>query len=299
MDKVTLAVVSRNYFNVPAWIGLAEGLFAAEGLSVRIDHIEGIEEVNDRLHDGRADLAYGVTEHVVLDVEAGRRQSIIGGNVNRLPFMLIARPGIETLGDLRGRRIGVSSVRAGSSSLIMKLLATEGLHYPRDYEIVPCGPILARWELLRAGEIDAGLQGAPLDRIALDQGFISLCNPRESVPDFQFTSLNVAGWAATNRDRLIRFLRAFIRAHERFYADPDAAARVAATEAGIERRYADLAWDEYTSAEIFPRDGRASIPAVQTLIETSTLVRELPSRESVRAENYIDHSWIEQAHRSF
>ena len=70
MDKLTLAVVSRNYFNVPAWIARAEGLFAAEGLDVAIDHIEGIEEVNDRLKDGRAELAYGVTEHVILDADA-------------------------------------------------------------------------------------------------------------------------------------------------------------------------------------------------------------------------------------
>ncbi len=299
MDRLTFAVVSRNYFNLPAWIGLSEGLFRDEGLDVAIDHIEGIEEVNDRVGDGRADLAYGVTEHVILDAEAGGSQVIIGGNVNRLPFQLVARPGIATLGDLRGCRIGVSSIRAGSSSLIMKFLAAKGLDYPDDYELVACGPILARWEMLQSGEIDAGLQGAPLDRIAIDRGYMALCNPRDTVPDFQFTGLNVnSQWAALNGDRLIRFLRAFIRAHRHFYADRDAAARVAAEQAGIERRYADLAWDEYTGAEIFPRDGCASVAGVQTLIETSALIRALPKRARTRAEDYIDHSWIEAARRS-
>src|SRR3712207_7374002 len=51
-------------------------------------HIEGIEEVDARVRDGRAQLAYGVTEHVVLDAEAGGRQTIVGGNVNKLPFSL-------------------------------------------------------------------------------------------------------------------------------------------------------------------------------------------------------------------
>jgi ABC-type nitrate/sulfonate/bicarbonate transport system substrate-binding protein len=119
MDQLTLAVVSRNYFNLPCWIGLHAGLFAAEGLDVRIDHIEGIEEVNERLRDGRAQLAYGVTEHVILDAEAGGTQRIIGGNVNRLPFSFIARAGIADYAGLRGKRIGVSSLRAGSSSLII------------------------------------------------------------------------------------------------------------------------------------------------------------------------------------
>src|SRR3712207_2324707 len=34
MDRLTLAVVSRNYFNMPAWIAQHAGLFAAEGLEV-------------------------------------------------------------------------------------------------------------------------------------------------------------------------------------------------------------------------------------------------------------------------
>jgi len=296
MDRLTLAVVSRNYFNMPAWIALHAGLFAAEGLEVAIEHIESIEEVNDRLRDGRAQLAYGVTEHVILDVESGGRQVIIGGNVNKLPFSLIARPGIRGFEDLRGKRIGVSSIRAGSSSLIMKLLAARGLHHPRDYELVPCGPILARWELLHTGGIDAGLQGAPLDHIALDQGFVSLCNPREEVPHFQFTSLDTTtDWATANRDRLLRFLRAFLRAHERFYSDPGGANAIAVRESGIDAHYAERAWHDYAAAEIFPRDGRASIPGVQALIETSALIRSLPSRARTRAEDYIDHSWIEEA----
>ena len=299
MDRLTLAVVSRNYFNMPAWIAKHAGLFAAEGLDVWIDHIEGIEEVNDRVRDGRAQLAYGVTEHVVLDAESGGRQAIIGGNVNRLPFSLIARPGIRGLEDLRGRRIGVSSIRAGSSSLIMKLLAARGLRYPGDYDLVPCGPILARWDLLQSGGIDAGLQGAPLDYIALDQGFVSLGNPREEVPDFQFTSLDAdTCWAAANRDVLLRFLRAFLRAHAWFYADREGSNAVAVRESGISERYADRAWRDYTAAEIFPRDGRASIPGVETLIETSALIRELPSRARTQAADYVDHSWIEAAEAS-
>jgi hypothetical protein len=40
------------------------------------------------------------------------------------------------------------------------------------------------------------------------------------VPDFQFTSLDVdLRWARGNRDLLLRFLRGFLRAHEKFYTD--------------------------------------------------------------------------------
>ena len=49
-------------------------------------------------------------------------------------------------------------------------------------------------------------------------------------------------------------------------------------ESGIEPRYADRAWEEYTQGEIFPRDAEASEAGVQALIETSALIRDLPTR---------------------
>src|SRR6185312_16500349 len=108
----------------------------------------------------------------------------------------------------------VSSLEAGSSSLVMQLLAAHGLHWPGDYELRAVGPILARWELLQSGGIQAGLQGAPLNYIAKDQGYPSLCEVLDEVPDFQFTSLNVLrGWARDNAALLLRFMRGFVAAH--------------------------------------------------------------------------------------
>ena len=72
MTKLTFTAVSRNYFNLPIWIAQHRGLFEAEGLDVAIELYEGVDEVTNRLRDGRAQLGYGITEHVVLDSEARR-----------------------------------------------------------------------------------------------------------------------------------------------------------------------------------------------------------------------------------
>ncbi len=296
MDVIAFAAVSRNYFNLPIWLGHHHGLFAQEGLDVVIELHEGVDEVTNRLRDGRVRLAYGISEHVVLDREAGGHLTMIGGNVNKLPFSLIGRPDVRGIQDLRGRTVGVSSLEAGSSSLVMKLLAARGLEYPRDYQMRAVGPILARWELLQSGEIDAGLQGAPLNYIAMDEGFANLCDPRVEVPDFQFTSLNVdRRWAAENEGLVIRFVRAFVRAHELFFTDEAAATDVAMRESGIARAYAERAWREYSSEAIFPRDGDVSDAAVQALIEISALIRALPTRQGRGAADYIERHYLQQA----
>jgi hypothetical protein len=97
---------------------------------------------------------------------------------------------------------------------------------------------------------------------------------------------------------LLRFLRGFLRAHEKFYTDQAFARDVAIRETGIEARYADLAWGEYTRDAIFPRDAEASAAGVQALIETSALIRDLPTRARTRAEDYIDRSWLAEARAS-
>lgn len=296
MDRLGLAAVSRNYFNLPLWIGLHAGLFAQEGIDVTLELHESVDAVTDRLKDGRVELACGITEHVILDAETGGRMEIIGGNVNRLPFSLIAGKSIRGFADMRGKTVGVSSLEAGSSSLVMRLFAAHGLQYPRDYRMRAVGPILARWALLQSGEIDAGLQGAPLNYIAEDAGYTVLADPGKMFPDFQFTSLNAdADWARAHAPLLVRFMRAYVRAHAWFYGNREGAAAIAMQETGIERRYAERAWDEYTTQAIFPRDGDASDAAVQALIDVSALIRALPGRAKTRAAEYINRDYLNAA----
>ncbi len=297
--RIRLGAISRNYFNMPIWIAAHTGMFEDEGLEVSIELHEPIDAVWQRLQDGRLDLALGVTEHILLDAESGGHLEVIGGNVNRLPFSLIAASDIRSFADMRGRTIGVSSIEAGSSSLVMEIMASHGLHYPQDYKIVAVGPILARWEMLQSGEIDAGLQGAPLNYIAQDLGFHSLCEPREQFPWFQFTSLNVdQRWAQANHATVVAFMKAYIRAHQWFYDNQQGCQTIAMQETGTTADYADRAWEEYTSAEIFPRDGAANPDSIQALIDISALLRAVPRRARTQARSYINRSYIEQARQA-
>ncbi|MFT5173090.1 MAG: ABC-type nitrate/sulfonate/bicarbonate transport system substrate-binding protein [Gammaproteobacteria bacterium] len=299
MDSIRIGAVSRNYFNLPLWIAQHCGMFADEHINADVHLIEGIAEVDQRLNDLDLDIALSVTENIILYREQGSDLTVLGGNVNRLPFSFIARQGIASLAQLRGMKIGVSAIESGSSSLIMRLLEGVGLRYPADYTLIPCGPIWARWHMLENGEIDAGLQGAPLNYMALDAGYVDLGDPREVFPDFQFVSLNSSQrWIASHRDLLIRFLRAFIRAHHWFYANKQASSAIAVEEMGIDAAYADRAWEEFVRDEIFPRDGAASVKSIETLIDVSALIRAIPSRSTIRAQDYIDHSYLEQARKS-
>lgn len=296
MEIIRFAAVSRNYFNMPIWVAHRCNLFREENLKVEIELHEPIDEVSQRLQQGAVQLAFGVTEHAILDRENGGSTSIIGGNVNKLPFSLISKNSITEPKELKNKIIGVSSKTAGSSSLVMKILEMHGLKYPFDYKLEEVGPILSRWEKLKSGEIDAGLQGTPLNHIAVSEGFTSLIEPREYFPDFQFTSLHVLeNWAHENQKILLKFLRAYIRAHGLFFENQNLMADIAVKEMGIEKKYAHAAWTEYTEQHIFDPDGNFNINGIQSLIDVSALIRSISKRKNTKAEDYVDSSFLLKA----
>jgi ABC-type nitrate/sulfonate/bicarbonate transport system substrate-binding protein len=296
MDRLTIATVARNYYNLPLWIGQQLDFFREAGLDVTLIENDSVDVVTACLRSGEAQVARGITEHVILDRESGGDLEIVAGSINRLPFSLICKPSIKSIEQLRGKVIGASSVDAGSSSLIMEILAEHGLKHPSDYTIRAVGPMMSRWELLQTGEIDGGLQGVPMNFIALDAGFNTLIEPSNRFPDFQFSSLNTdARWAAANSAILVRFLRAYLKANDWYYAHREQASDIAVDKMKLDRDYALRAWDECVAAEIMPRDGKASVAAVQTLIDVSGLIRALAKRTGARAEAYINHSYLDEA----
>ena len=90
-QTLKLAAVSRNYFNMPIWVANHCDLFKEENLQVDIELHEPIDEVTARLEKGKVQLALGVTEHVILNHEAGGTLKIIGGNVNKLHVIFNGR----------------------------------------------------------------------------------------------------------------------------------------------------------------------------------------------------------------
>ena len=302
MDIVTVAGTLPNHFNLPIWVAQDMGLFRRWDIEVDLFLHTSIDEVFARIKDGRARIGRNSTEMVILDRERGGTQTIIGGNLNRLPFNFIARPEITGFADLRGKTIGVSSLAAGSSSLIMDLLASHGLHYPGDYRLLAMGPMVTRWDMLRSGEIDAGLQGVPYNFLALDHGYRDLpLSADGDSGEFAFTcySTDIA-WGEANRDLVERFMAATIEAYRVIFSDdpaPDDIAHVHMRDYGFTRDYCARARRFCVDNAVFPRDGDISTAALERLIGLSADIRDLPNRAFTQPDDYVDRSYLHAAQR--
>jgi len=93
---------------------------------------------------------------------------------NRPMFWLYSKPDIRSIKDLRGKKVGVSSLGSGPDSLLRDLLKRHGMEGGRDVVIMPMGAGIARFVALRAGSVEGAMLSIPSNFMAEEAGFREL-----------------------------------------------------------------------------------------------------------------------------
>jgi len=165
-----------------------QGMFARRELAIEVHRLGAVDKATAAVKSGDLDVAITPPEGAIRDCVAGGNLRIIAGNVNRLPLSLIANPRIRRFDDLRGAKLGTSSMTEGTALYTMEMLRQHGLLYPGDYEFSVVGVHPARWKALQEGSIDAAVQLIPLNFVAEDAGYINLGEVSDHIPEIVFTA---------------------------------------------------------------------------------------------------------------
>ena len=266
LDRVVLGMVSRTFYYVPVWAARDQGFFQAQGLDVAFE-ILGNAGPGDGLRGGDLHVAIAPPEGILQDVASGGSLRFVAGNSGKLSHCLITRPQFRKIEDLKGARIGILSMTEGSLFHFQAVAERHGLSYPDDYEIVLTGGAPPRHQALLDGTIDAGLQSIPWTYAAEDAGFNNLLDVGDYVPDWQFNAYSAdLGWAESNRDLLVRFLRAMLAATEWVHGHRAGAAEIVERELGISRSFGERGWDYFTTTGALTRDLAINRPGVAEVV---------------------------------
>src|SRR5262249_58722508 len=93
--------------------------------------------------------------------------------------------GIRWVAELRGRRMGGSTVGSLKYGWLKELLPKFGLQLDRDVIFLPIGPPATRFTALKTATVDATLLGTPASFLAQDAGFPVLTRVSDHVEDIQ------------------------------------------------------------------------------------------------------------------
>jgi ABC-type nitrate/sulfonate/bicarbonate transport system substrate-binding protein len=258
-DRATLRVgggaVGFNW--LPVIAAQREGMFARRGLTIEIHRLGAVDKATAAVRNGELDLVMTPPEGAIRDCADGGSLRIIAGNVNRLPLSLIANPRIRKIEELRGARLGTSSMTEGTALYTMEVLRRHGLIYPGDYEFAVVGVHPARWKALQEGTIDAAVQLIPLNFVAEDAGYTNLGEVSDYIPEIVFTAVVVDDAAAKKRrDDIVAFLVAVMEGTEWVYdaANDEQLSTMVKDLTQAEGKYVRQALQYMRAKRVFPHD---------------------------------------------
>src|SRR6476660_138729 len=192
--KMAIGFAAMNARVTPLWAAKEEGFFAKNGVDAEPIFIRGAPTLNAALLSGDIQAGYTGGTAVMGAAVGGADLKILAILTNEVTYDLVARPGIKSPEDLRGKQVGVTSI--GGTNWMGTILGLErlGLDPNRDkINFIVAGDDSVRTQALLAGALDATAVDSVYSRILREKGLSVLA---------EFSKLNIpissAGIAARN-----------------------------------------------------------------------------------------------------
>ena len=208
--KVRIAYASRSSSAMPLYMALQKGYFKAEGLDVEII------QMNPRLGATavvNGDVAFATPfTSTFRGILQGFPMKLVFIHFKKGPYFVMVRPEIKEAQQLKGKKIGVATIRGTDQLVAEEMLQAKGFN-PNQLQAVAIGDGPVRMQALISGAVDAVCVAPPHDLMLRKMGYPALAGPPE-------VGLPSAGMLTS--DRLIkenpqlvkRTLKALLRSHQ-------------------------------------------------------------------------------------
>lgn len=208
--RVRIAYASRSSSAMPLYLAQTKGLFKAEALDVEII------QMNPRL--GATAVVNGDVSFATPFVSTfrgilqGFPMKLVFVHLKKGPYYVMVRHEIKDVQQLKGKRLGVATIKGADQLNAEELLQAKGFN-PNLLQAVAIGDGPLRMQALITGAVDAICVAPPHDLMLKRLGYPALAGPPE-------VGLPVAGMFTS--DRLVRenpqlvrrTMKALLRAHQ-------------------------------------------------------------------------------------
>jgi len=291
--------------NLPLWVAQEKGLFAHEGVAVKITPTPSSVFLVQSLMKSEQDIALSAFDNVVAYQE-GQGEVGLANDPDFFAFMgfshgtvrLVVAPTIREYADLKGKTLAVDALSTGYSLVLIKLLQLGGLK-PDDYQLESVGGTALRARLLMENKYPATILTTPLELLPEAKGYRRLANVQDVLGPYQ-TIVGMArrSWASSHKEALTAFIRASVAALDWIFDPKNRAEAIA-----IYRKYVpdapEPAADGVITAmtgerEGFARGGRIDVDGVMTVLKIRSELGR-PPKQLTDPSRYLDDSYLRAA----
>ena len=256
----------------PLWaiyVAVHKSFFAAEGIDLELNFAQSGAAVTQQLTAASLDVALsvGITDPIRA-IDKGASLALIRVVGNAAPYVLIGKPGLTSIADLKGKIISVGADNDITTVFFERMMSANGLK-KGDYDAVPAGVAAARFAALKAGVVDAAIVLPPLNFQAAASGFVTLGLAADYVKDVPFTGMAVhRRWAAANLPVAKRILAATDKSIA-WLADPshrDEAIELLVKVARSSKEDAEASYDYLRRIKYFEPSSKVSRMKLRNLV---------------------------------
>ncbi len=158
-ELVRVGNAGRELFSfTPTNIGKEVGIFAQHGLDVEISGFGGDAKLQQAMAADAVDVGLGSGPGMAFIVKGSPVKGIAAMAGPPLLFALVVRADgpIKTIDDLKGRKVGISTVGSATSWLMNEVSRQQGWGFD-GLTLVPVGENAARIAAVKAGAVDGGV----------------------------------------------------------------------------------------------------------------------------------------------
>jgi len=278
-DTLRVGKAGRDAFSfVPADVGQQTGIFKKHGLDLEISSFGGDARVQQAMAADSIDVGLGSGPGLAFIVKGSPVKGIAAMAGPPLLFALMVRADdtVKTADDLKGRKVGISTVGSVTSWIVNEVSRQKGWGFDGIAQ-VPIGDDATRIAALRTRSIDAAIVNlaAALKFVQLGEGRI-LLRFNDLIKDFHVhaifaTDKVIAGKPATLRGFLAGWFEtiAFMRANKA------ETVRIARDIMGTDETTTGMIYDELMP--MFSDTGKFDAKALAVLSRSFVEMKTLPS----------------------
>lgn len=295
LKKINWGVTSLSAGNWIPWIAKEAKIYEKHGLDAQLILLRGSGQTSAAMLGGSIFASPVTLTTMIMADLSGADFVNVAHTVAAVATKLLVRPDIKRVEDLKGKRVGITSLGSLSDFLLKHTFRKYGLDPNRDITWLMLGTPPERLQALLAGTVDASEASYPFDQQGEKKGFRVLLDLRKEVT---YPSMSVVTRKKTiveDRDTVARMVRAHVEGIAYFKQNKEFSIRVL----GKALKIADREMLE-TSYETYKQDFiSVPYPITKGLEATYDFIAQTrPEVRSRKPEEFVDTSFIGELEKS-
>ncbi|HLG69517.1 MAG TPA: ABC transporter substrate-binding protein [Chloroflexota bacterium] len=301
LTKLEFGATALTAFNWPEYVAENKGFWKDQGLDVQRTIFQTDSQNIQALVSGSVNVSQATIDVIIRADSTAKNNDIkmVAGNVSDPPYAIVTKPDISTWKDLAGKQVAVTDLTGGSTVLLKKALAANGVD-PKSVTMISSGGTSNRLAALKSGAVSFTILAQPQSYEAQDGGYKILGLTTDYVKDFQFTGYNVSEkWAGGHQQDLIGFLKGIDKGVKWLYdpANKAEAVKILSTALKSSNTSAfEKTWDLYfkDNGNIIPKNSAVNVNGTEVVIQAMADDGEL-KQPLPKAQDFIDSSYLQKA----